>query len=643
MCADRHRVLCNPFHIKQKDESNTSTELTDEPDFRSRDLRIKTTLRELLIYAVFLINLCILTFGQYLEGPLLENLYWNDRFPKKSLDENESFIYFENVLLGVPRIRQVKVTNTSCSVHGSFAFEMECYDAYLTLKEDTASFGPMNSTAWIYSPPSSVVDIHWGWVSTYSGGGFYLDLEKAKEKNADKIRTLRSNRWLTRGSRAVFIDFSVYNSNINLFCVVRLVAELPATGGVLTSWQFYSVKLLRYVSSVDYVLALCEVVFCLFIIAFGFQECVELYQKRCSYFIEFWNCLELILIVMSVVAISFNVYRTSEVHTLLESLQENPQKYPDFHFLAFWQTQYNNMIAVNVFICWVKVFKYINFNKTMNTLTSTLSHCAKDVIGFAVMFFIIFFAYAQLAYLLFGSQVENFSTFKNCVFTQFRIILGDINFNEIEHSNRILGPIYFTTFVFFVFFILLNMFLAIINDTYSEVKLDQSIQNAEFEVTDFIKKACGKALVKLNFRKKLQGRTTDCNHEAGEGITLNTVQIGTTNQVETEEHFTAFGTESNTDITREEREEEQIMGWDLERQKERVLNSTHLDKGEEFMSLYVPRQEYQQLAEHVSLLQKRIDALTFMNNRILVRLNSFEGINKLATEDNWDTDVEDCS
>ncbi|XP_015205288.1 polycystin-2 isoform X2 [Lepisosteus oculatus] len=580
---------------------------------------------------------------KYLEGPLLENLYWNDRFPKKSLDENESFIYFENVLLGVPRIRQVKVTNTSCSVHGSFAFEMECYDAYLTLKEDTASFGPMNSTAWIYSPPSSVVDIHWGWVSTYSGGGFYLDLEKAKEKNADKIRTLRSNRWLTRGSRAVFIDFSVYNSNINLFCVVRLVAELPATGGVLTSWQFYSVKLLRYVSSVDYVLALCEVVFCLFIIAFGFQECVELYQKRCSYFIEFWNCLELILIVMSVVAISFNVYRTSEVHTLLESLQENPQKYPDFHFLAFWQTQYNNMIAVNVFICWVKVFKYINFNKTMNTLTSTLSHCAKDVIGFAVMFFIIFFAYAQLAYLLFGSQVENFSTFKNCVFTQFRIILGDINFNEIEHSNRILGPIYFTTFVFFVFFILLNMFLAIINDTYSEVKLDQSIQNAEFEVTDFIKKACGKALVKLNFRKKLQGRTTDCNHEAGEGITLNTVQIGTTNQVETEEHFTAFGTESNTDITREEREEEQIMGWDLERQKERVLNSTHLDKGEEFMSLYVPRQEYQQLAEHVSLLQKRIDALTFMNNRILVRLNSFEGINKLATEDNWDTDVEDCS
>lgn len=40
-------------------------------------------------------------------------------------------------------------------------------------------------------------------------------------------------------------------------------------------------------------------------------------------------------------------------------------------------------------------------------------------------------------------------------FTQFRIILGDINFAEIEEANRVLGPLYFTTFVFFMFFILL--------------------------------------------------------------------------------------------------------------------------------------------------------------------------------------------
>ena len=51
----------------------------------------------------------------------------------------------------------------------------------------------------------------------------------------------------------------------------------------------------------------------------------------------------------------------------------------------------------------------------MTQLSSTLARCAKDILGFAVMFFIVFFAYAQLGYLLFGNQVENFSTFDKCM------------------------------------------------------------------------------------------------------------------------------------------------------------------------------------------------------------------------------------
>ncbi len=59
-----------------------------------------------------------------------------------------------------------------------------------------------------------------------------------------------------------------------------------------------------------------------------------------------------------------------------------------------------------------QVFKYTSFNKTMNSLSMTLSRCAMDVAGFAVMFFIVFLAYAQLGYLVFGTQVLDFSTFE---------------------------------------------------------------------------------------------------------------------------------------------------------------------------------------------------------------------------------------
>jgi len=47
---------------------------------------------------------------------------------------------------------------------------------------------------------------------------------------------------------------------------------------------------------------------------------------------------------------------------------------------------------------------------------------------------------------------------------------------------------YFFWYVFFVFFVILNMFLAIINDTYSEVKGDEDLQKNDFEVGDYFKK-----------------------------------------------------------------------------------------------------------------------------------------------------------
>ena len=51
----------------------------------------------------------------------------------------------------------------------------------------------------------------------------------------------------------------------------------------------------------------------------------------------------------------------------------------------------------------------------MNQLSETLGRCAKDVVGFSIMFFIVFFAYAQLGYLLFGSMLFDYSTITNAM------------------------------------------------------------------------------------------------------------------------------------------------------------------------------------------------------------------------------------
>ena len=73
-----------------------------------------------------------------------------------------------------------------------------------------------------------------------------------------------------------------------------------------------------------------------------------------------------------------------------------------------------------------------------------------------------------------GNSVSEFATFSDSCFTQLRILLGDFSYAKIESSHRILGPIYFFLYIFVMFFILLNVFLAIITDSYADVKLSQS-------------------------------------------------------------------------------------------------------------------------------------------------------------------------
>lgn len=51
----------------------------------------------------------------------------------------------------------------------------------------------------------------------------------------------------------------------------------------------------------------------------------------------------------------------------------------------------------------------------MMQLSETLTSCAKDISGFAVMFFIIFFSFSQLGYLTFGTQIEGFRAFQYSV------------------------------------------------------------------------------------------------------------------------------------------------------------------------------------------------------------------------------------
>uniref|UniRef100_A0A8R1DY29 PKD_channel domain-containing protein n=1 Tax=Caenorhabditis japonica TaxID=281687 RepID=A0A8R1DY29_CAEJA len=312
-----------------------------------------------------------------------------------------------------------------------------------------------------------------GTIANYGGGGFVQKLPLTGSTEAQSaIATLKANRWIDRGTRAIIVDFAVYNANINLFCVVKLLFELPASGGVLTTPKLITYNLLTYQGSSGTVLMAFEGVFCGFILFFIFEELFAIARQRLRYLGQFWNLIDVCLLGFSVATIILSYNRTRIATKRVNYVIENGLTNAPFDDVTSADNAFLNIKACAVFIAWVKVFKFISVNKTMSQLSSTLTRSAKDIGGFAVMFAVFFFAFAQFGYLCFGTQIADYSNLYNSVFALLRLILGDFNFAALENCNRFFGPAFFIAYVFFVFFILLNMFLAIINDSYVEVKAE---------------------------------------------------------------------------------------------------------------------------------------------------------------------------
>ena len=71
---------------------------------------------------------------------------------------------------------------------------------------------------------------------------------------------------------------------ISLLCFCSLVLEYPPTGGCIPFFKFRTLKLLRYVTTLDYFVMACEVIFVLYLIYYSIEEAIEIRKHGISYF-----------------------------------------------------------------------------------------------------------------------------------------------------------------------------------------------------------------------------------------------------------------------------------------------------------------------------------------------------------------------
>lgn len=384
----------------------------------------------------------------------------------------------------------------SCEVHELFkSMITSCHDFYSMKEEEKRAWTDQNlpNTSlllcpedWEYNDDGQLGSFDsWGRFAVYSGGGYLANLGYNKLTAIRITDDLMKNDWIDRQTRAVLVEFSLYNPSSNLLAVMSYYYEVLPAGfaGVFKSYGILPLSATDPQAHNTYLLF--ALLFGLLLACYFVLECVKFCRQKCSYFTSVWNWLDVLQILTASSALFLQWMRSKEAGKSFEKLKENPFVPVSFHKALFLFDAENLMICIASVIATLRLLKSFYFNPQLIIFSFTIRRSFTSLASFFVIFLVVAIGHALLGMIAFGQSVHMFSSVSEAIFSQCLMLLGsNIPLDELKDANPIVGRLFFFTFVSSTTIILGNMFIAIINDHYVSSCADKG--GEDLELAEFI-------------------------------------------------------------------------------------------------------------------------------------------------------------
>ena len=341
-----------------------------------------------------------------------------------------------------------------------------------------------------------------GLASTYSGGGYIADLGYNTEDALQVIDNLEINDWIDNMTAAVFIEFTLYEPASSLFSAVKLLFERFPNGGTNTITQF---KTLTIYSPQDPnfrgFYETCQLLFMLLILFCVGTEVGKIYQHGCTYFKDPWSWLEIILLASSLISLAMFFLKESYTSEFIKEVKKNPFQSWSTDNIALWSDLEVALLSFVVFLVTMKLLRIIRFNPHIIQMRMTLSVAAKYFWSFSAVFITMIIAYVTLTTLTFGRNVYQYRSFLQSFSSVLLMLIGaKAPFHELQRVSTIIGPFFMFAYMVSIVMVFLNMFLAILNDAYTESRKQGHEGLPDLALSKLLKKTAKKTAKKTKVK-----------------------------------------------------------------------------------------------------------------------------------------------
>nr|XP_057945528.1 polycystin-1-like protein 2 isoform X3 [Doryrhamphus excisus] len=491
-----------------------------------KEQKVFALIREILAYMGFMWMLLLVAYGQRDPNAYFLTQHIRQSFSKGIADtmsiqdvfnwanttllsslfgDHPGFITDGNSkLVGNARLRQVRVQKNSCHVARGMQHAVpKCHALYSWEMEDMGSYGP----GWNYSDSdNTTVNLHspwkyqsqgklraypiWGSMTLYRGGGFMVELGPDLHNSSRCLQYLYEKRWFDAYTQAIFVEFTVYNANVNLFCIVTLMLETTAIGAFQFRSELQNVRLYQSTGGLHIFVMASEAIYFLFILYYMFVQAKLMKQQRWTYFKSKWNLLELAIIILSWSALCVFIKRTLLGKRDMEYYQSHKDQYASFHETAKADAVLGYLIAFLVLLATVKLWHLLRLNPKLHMITATLQRAWTDISGFLVVMTIMFLAYSIASNLMYGWKLYSYRTLFDAAQTMVSLQLGIFNYDEVLNYNPVLGAFLIGSCIVFMTFVVLNLFISVILVAFSQEQIHHKPSEEEEIVDLMLMKVC---------------------------------------------------------------------------------------------------------------------------------------------------------
>eukprot|EP00002_Diphylleia_rotans_P026967 TRINITY_DN53_c0_g1_i11.p1 TRINITY_DN53_c0_g1~~TRINITY_DN53_c0_g1_i11.p1 ORF type:complete len:683 (-),score=70.82 TRINITY_DN53_c0_g1_i11:223-2271(-) len=315
-------------------------------------------------------------------------------------------------------------------------------------------------------------------IQYYEGPAFVEFLPSNQTLRNQTLALLKEDYWVDFQTRAVFVDFILANDHLDIIGSFSISFEFLVTGQCIPKFLADSMPNSIYNNfwSPSDSLALLIGIYSLGYLA---QAVEEIFTRRKYYGIiildisTFVLTMILFIIHFHLKDIGPDAQAESEealTATFLK-FQEVSLAWSVLKMSCFFLT-ISSFCRVMYFLCLIEYFGLI---------IVAIYRMLRNTLNYLAVLAIFTFTYSLGGYAAYGSSVKEFSSFMESVYFFTNVLFGDFNFNTLNEVEPITGTIVIVSFILLCNITLLNLLIAILNNTYENVTLQSASLRGELK------------------------------------------------------------------------------------------------------------------------------------------------------------------